>query len=587
MAEQRKYRLDNKLTAMMVEDMLFDPILAGKVIFDMDLPPHEELRVMWMWNTYYTNDDSGFSTGKSWTFAYVSALRSILMAGRVSGIISKTFSQGKLIFSNYDRWYDTSKIFRSCVKHAAGKKRLVHGTDAWIAYFRGGSEIRVLPPNFLGDVERLRSERWNDAYLDEWTTYGNFKALNTTILGRVTRINRFPECPVMQNHIHQASTPGFMHDPSYAIVKMVDRNMRRGNHNYGRYTCNYRHIPDTEQWRFLVSRKVIFHMQTVNPKGIVTSEIDGRWSKDSASFYNSRIVNKVRMDCVPLLTSRGPGRGEVFIAGFDVAIGGGDNSSSSGDDFSMSVMRMTIGEWIPHHVMTVRYNRVSDIFMSGIVHKFNQAFGFSLIVFDPSGGGLFVKDKLRNKKQLIDGEMKECTPIITMADTSGTIGTEILVPFSRGDVYIKQMWGKLASDSMLINNAHREFKGAIEQKRVLLSGKWSGWTGNEASWDADSKRDWLNKHQHTMEASERYRAEMDLAVTQLVLVDTLRDKNGFTVLDSFNQYKFKSKDKKDSAYGLVYCYTGIVIYKWMMESGITDETGDDNEGVAFSIRDLA
>src|SRR5574338_756429 len=261
MAVQHKWRLDRKITAMMVEDMLFDPILAAKVLLGVQLPPHEELRILKMWSTYYTQDDSGFSTGKSWTFALVAALRSILMPGRVSGIISKTFAQGKLIFANFDRWYDHNPIFRSCVKHVGGKKRLVHGGEAYVAEFRGGSAIRVLPPNFLQDAERLRSERWNDAYLDEWTTYGNYQALNSTIIGRVTNVNYYKTCPVRQNHIHLASTPNFHHHPAYKIVKRVDRQIARGNKNYGRFTCNWRHVPSTDKWDFLISENIIFHMQ--------------------------------------------------------------------------------------------------------------------------------------------------------------------------------------------------------------------------------------------------------------------------------------------------------------------------------------
>jgi len=586
MAERRAYRLDNKLTAMMVDDMMFDPILAGRVIFDIDLPPHEELRVMWMWGTYYTNDDSGFSTGKSWTLAYVAALRSILMAGRISGMLSMTFSQGKLIFANFDRWYYTSKIFRSCIKHTGNRPRLVHGTDAWVAHFRGGSEIRVLPPNWLGDAERIRSERWHDAYLDEWTTYGNFKALNTTIIGRVTAANHFPNCPVRKNHIHQSSTPAFEHDPAYKIVKMVDRHIKLGNTNYGRFTCNYRCVPDTPQWRWLINRNVIFHMQTVNPKGIVTAEIDGRWAKDSASFYSSNIIQRVRLGSIPLYTERDKrARNEIFIAGFDVAIGGGDNSAGSGDDFSLSVFKMVVGEWLPVHVFTVRYNKISDVMMAGIVHKFHRRFGFSLVVFDPGGGGLFVREKLRNTKQLIDGEMVQCTPIITVLDNSGTEGESILVPFSRGDFYIKQMWGKLPSDSVLVNRAHRDFKTAIEQRRVILSGKWDGWEGSESVWDCDAKRDHLNKRQFD-DNNQRYMAEMDLAISQLMIVDVLRDKNGIPLLDSYNQYKFKSKDKKDSAYGLLYAHVGVIIYKWMHETGIADENDDDNNDTGFSIMEI-
>src|SRR6185295_7460698 len=212
---QNGWSYDRRVTAMMVEDMLFNPMLACKVLLGVLLPPHEELRILQMWTNYLTLDDSGFSTGKSFTYAVVAALRSILLSQRISGILSGTFRQGKLIFQNFDRWHSMSKIFRGCVKTGkSGGPRLVHGAEVWEAHFRGGSSIRVLPPNFLQNSERLRSERWNDGYFDEWTTFGNFRAFNQTIIGRVTAVNEYPDCPVRQNHIHLSSTPNFTHHPA-------------------------------------------------------------------------------------------------------------------------------------------------------------------------------------------------------------------------------------------------------------------------------------------------------------------------------------------------------------------------------------
>lgn len=144
----------------------------------------------------------------------------------------------------------------------------------------------------MQDAERLRSERWNDGYFDEWTTFGKFEAFNKTIIGRVTKDNQFPDCPIRQNHIHLSSTPGFKHQPAYQIVKRIDGNIASGNQDYGRFSCNYRHIPVNEEWRWLVNRKVIFTMQTSLPQGIVKSEIDGFWQDDSMSFTVRRTLAK-------------------------------------------------------------------------------------------------------------------------------------------------------------------------------------------------------------------------------------------------------------------------------------------------------
>lgn len=574
---------DRKLTAMMVEDMLFNPLLAAEVIFNVKLPPHEELRIMWMWTTYYTNDDSGFSTGKSWTFALVSALRSILLDGRISGIISKTFAQGKLVFKNFDTWYETCPIFRSQIKHVGGKKRLVHGNDVWQAYFTNESEIRVLPPNFLNDAERIRSERWNDMYGDEWTTYGNFTALNSTIIGRVTRVNNFPDCQVRQNHIHLASTPTFEHHPSFKMVQGIDLQIANGNTNYGRFTCNYRHVPDTDAWKWLVNRKVIFHMQITNPRGIVRTEIDGLWTKDSETYYNSADIDQVRNSNVKPILERAAKSNDIFIAAFDTAAGGGDTSvDGSGDDYSLSVFRIDTKNWVAIHSLTVRFNRISDTVMAGQIHKYHRMLGFSLIVFDPGGGGLFVADKLKAIEQLIDNDKVQCTPIITIADSSGTVGDQILMAFSRGDTILRHTLGKFSSDSVLLNKAHRIFKGAIENKKVLLAGEWDGWQTRSSAWDVDAMREWLNRRSLD-NTEERVKAEMDLAVRQLILVDVLRDSNGVPTLDSYGMYKFKSKKKKDSAYSLMYAYFGVEIHKLMMESGFSTSSSADKNSATITV----
>lgn len=568
MAEQELWRNDNRLTAIMVDDFIHNPILAAKVLLGLKIPPHEELRILVMWTSFYTIDDSGFSTGKSFTFAILSALRSILFPGRVSGILSKTFAQGKLIFRNYDRWYETNRIFKSCITKINGKPRLVHGTDVFAAHFRGGSEIRVLPPNFMQDAERLRSERWNDAYMDEFTTFGKFTAFNSTITGRVTKDNKFPDDPIRQNHIHLASTPSFTHSAAYEIVRNVSKQIQSGNKDYARFSCNYRHIPKTPKWRFLVNRKVIFNMQTTLPIGIVRSEIDGIWQKDSASYYSSAEIQEVRYQTTVAHTQRKGS--EIYIAGFDVARGGSSRkmanafaergTKQSGDDFSLSIFRIVNQR--PYHCYTIRKHKITASQMSGIVHKLDRLFGFTYIVYDPNGGGLFVADEMKKEIQLIEGREEHCHPILEMEDNSGVIGKKTLVAFRRNTFWIERMWGKMASNSVLVNKMHEMFKGAIQHKHVTLAGEWSGWPGID-EFDADSKRLYLVRNIQMSEPG-RVLAEMDLAATQLIMVDVERDEDGEPKLDSFGMYKFLSKHKKDSAYGLCYAYVGTLVYKQMI-----------------------
>lgn len=567
------YKYDRRVTAMMVEDMLFNPILAARVLLDVNLPPHQELRVLMMWGTHFTLDDSGFSTGKSFTYAVVSALRALLLAGRIGGILSGTFRQGKLIFAHFDKWAARSKIFRNCIKIAGGKARLVHGQDAWEAHFRGTSTIRVLPPNFLQDSERLRSEKWNDGYFDEWTTFGNFRAFTQTIIGRVTAANPYPDCQVRQNHIHLSSTPTFVHHPSYRIAKTIEHNISNGNQNYAHFTSNYRHVPKTPKWAALVNRKVIFSMQTMNPRGVVESEVDGLWTRDSLSYYSSTLLDDqaLRQSIYMLLRRRMVD--DVYLAAFDSARGQESQKKAGGDDFALSVLRIPKGRTKAEYCFCIRRNNVTAEDMAGIVQDYNQRFHFTMILYDPNGGGLFVRDELRKSELIIRGEKQAVYPIIEMGDMSGTLGDMILIPIRRSTIHIQQVWGKMTSDSVLVNRIHKNMRTLLETYGIVLPPPWQGWEQigyASTKWELDEMRRLLDQRIGLNE-SDRAWAETDLAIRQLISVDVERNEAGEPTVDSHGMHKFKSKQKKDAAYSLIYVALAKLLY-----DNLGDQFGDSN-----------
>ncbi len=566
MPEMEHYRYDRSLTSTMVQDFLHDPILAAKVLLGIRVPPSQELRILTMWFHHYTQDDSGFSTGKSTTLAIVAALRSMLMEGRIGGMLSGTFRQGQLIFANFDRWYSQSAIFRYCVKHTNGKPRINHGNSAWEIRFKGDSLVRVLPPNFMQDSVRLQSERWHDAYLDEWPSF-NMDSLTKTIFGRVTAVNLYQECLIRQNHIHLCGTPGFKHKPAYKQVKRVDANIARGNKDYARYSCNWRHFPRTDEWKGFIDYKIIYTMQTSNPEGVVKSEIDGFWQDDAMSYYSIVAIDDARSSMSCCLEKR-QSPAEYFFCGFDTARGNARNTGKSkrtgwntgGDDFSLSVLRGTSPKDPATHVLTERKNNITAGYAAGIIQEMQQQFHFTYIVFDPGGGGLFVRDELRHTECHVRGKLVRVVPIIEFDDITGTLGDTILIPFRRGAYQLEQMWGKMQSDSIMLNRAHQNMTNVIQNRGIILPPQWAGWDHNGSHWDVDAKRDWLNKAKGLTDL-ERHMAEMDLAICQLAMVDVKRQEGGEPETDSYGMFKFKSKSKKDSAYGLLYAETAFEIWK--------------------------
>jgi hypothetical protein len=576
------WKYDRDVTVAMIEDMMFDPILAAKVLLGIRIPPHQELRMLRMWTTHFTMDDSGFSTGKSYTYAIISAIRSVLFAGRISGILSGTYRQGKLIFQNYERWVQTSKIFRCSLQSHNGQPRLIHGTDVHMAYFRGGSEIRVLPPNLMQNADRLRSERWNDGYVDEWTIFPNYDAITKTIYGRVSAKNDYGTCYVRGNHLHLASTPQYEHSPSYGLVKMIDANIQKGNKNYARFTSNYRHIPRTKHWNGFADYRTIYGLQTTNPPGMVKSEVDGKWQSDSQSFYLSSEVDNARSTSSTALLKR-LNQSDVYIAAFDTARGASKSRQGSRDDFAMSVFRLPDnGHGKPVHVLTVRQSGITAANASGIIHEYHQLFHFAWIMFDPQGGGLFVADELEKPQQIIRGELKNVVPIVKYDDNeSAVLGDQILVGFLRRSEFVEKMWGTMQSDSVLVNRMHNLFSEAVRSGSVILATTYDWTTTRVRETDVAGIRKFLNKAGGMTELN-RVRAEMDLAVKQLVLVDVLRDAAGQPVMDSHNMYKFKSKEKKDSAYSLAYGYLMCALFQRVVHK----RNARPQVGFAASIREM-
>lgn len=560
--------------ARMTEDLMFDPILAAELILGYTIPPHQVLRILKLWSAYFVIDDSGFSMGKTTTAAIVCALRSILFPNRKSLIISGTFRQSQLIFVNFDKWYrNKNTFFHHCVDTNMGKPRITHGTSVWEIYFKGGSLARALPPNFSDDSTGLRGERGNDGYFDEFTKF-DMSSFTKTIIGRITEVNDHQDCPIRQNHIAAFSTPGYFSDPAYAFFEKIEQQVKKGNKNYAIFTCNYRHVPRRPKWKKFVDLKNIHTMQSTNPPGVVKSEVDGLWQKDSLSFYSAIEVNACRSLTDTLMQTR-KDRRDVYVCGFDSARGGADDSKT-GDDFSATVFR------IPHddqmraqHVYTIRKNKIKSSEMALIIYNLHKVFNFDKIVFDPNGGGLFVADDLGKEKISVDGIDYELDmPLINHDDRRVISGIRCLIPFRRNDEYIEQIFKKSESDSILLNKVHTRLSGYISNRRIILAAEWNNWQNSGGKSNLKMKREWLNKMSGRMESSECIRAEMDLAVDQLISVDIMRNKEGTPFLDKWKMFKFWSSNKKDSAYGLLYAFCGTLIVQHRLFGKKKDNIND-------------
>lgn len=558
-----KWKYDRKLTAMMVEDCLIDPKLAAKIILGIRLPPHQEIRLYLMWFKSMFLDDSGFSTGKSTTIAIACALRSCLLEDRVSGIISSTFRQGQLISSNLDKWKDSSSIFRSCIARHRNQLMISHSTTGWKFRFNSNSEVRTLPPGVVQDSVRLKSERWNDGYFDEWNTFP-VDTLTKTLFGRVSKLNVNPMCPVRQNHKALFSTPEDESSPSYKLVEDIDNQISEKSKDHAHFTSNYRHIPLQRKWIGFVDYKTIIDMQRFNPKSIVESEVDGKWRKSSITYYPKELIDECRVARVEdLFKFKREKQDDIIVFGFDMARGASAKNKrrGKGDDFSISVLIKSKSGRLLKLSHLVRKNGINHRQASWIIRLLFDLFNPNLIGYDPLGGGSFVAEELeRSITQDPEGNIIEVVPIVDCDDIKIKDGAKILVPFARGNSKVEKLFKKQKSDSIIYNKLHNQMYSFLEDKLFAFPEVLEMWENVLTRADPRNMRKYLNDNKN-FRGKERIQAEMDLAVTQIHYIDIERDKNKIPILDSFGMYKFTSRQKKDAAYSILYGFFAYLVLK--------------------------
>lgn len=291
----------DRVTAMMVDDCLHDPVLAAKVLlypYITRIQPHLELRLHAMWRRKFFIDSSGFGTGKSLSIAMVAMLRCLLMRGREQGIVSLSYAQGQLVYQYLDRWVDECPIV------AAEVMGSTHKSEAREMTFRNGGRIRVIPPGFSMDAQRGGSEDWHDAYFDEWTKYPKLDLFIRQFWTRMRKPVRDYDAtdPVFDRHMYMSGTGQYQWHPAHAQVELFGREIETGNRQYELQSWNYTHVP--QEYADLIEMDGIRLLERSLAPDKVEQEIMGRWTKDSTAFYSRAAIVACRTADCPAISSR-------------------------------------------------------------------------------------------------------------------------------------------------------------------------------------------------------------------------------------------------------------------------------------------
>ena len=285
---------------VMLDDFMHDPVLAASCILsevlvpkpDYPFTPPQELRLFGMWSHKFFVDSAGFGTGKTFCAAIICALRCVLMSHRHIGILSDTFAQGKLFFEQYfDPWLKRCPIFASQVEMSikGSNFHVTHNDDGYTMYFRNHSTLKTLPPNFMNDAKRLKSESWTDFIGDEWTAWFNVGKSQHVIKGRV-------RCPI--GHEYDDTNPIFDHHQAfigaadytwrscYEMIKQYEVRVKEGSKKHCVQSWNYLDFaPKWRKTKYGIDEENIEEMMNNMTKDEVERLVMARWMNDSTGYY--------------------------------------------------------------------------------------------------------------------------------------------------------------------------------------------------------------------------------------------------------------------------------------------------------------
>jgi hypothetical protein len=140
------------------------PVIAAYDLLNVDMAPIQRLvfRDMWFKNYVIAVCTRGY--GKTFLLGTLAALSSLLYPGYRVGLIAPVFRQSKMIFSEVEKLYARSSLFRE-----ACEKRPIRGPDSCYVKLKAingvsGSFIESLP---LGDGSKVRGSRFYLVVIDE------------------------------------------------------------------------------------------------------------------------------------------------------------------------------------------------------------------------------------------------------------------------------------------------------------------------------------------------------------------------------------------------------------------------------------
>lgn len=315
-----------------------NPVIAANQLLRRDgdplvLAPIQEVILTEWWNHNFNLLTAARGTGKTFTAAVYTALRSMLYPGFRTGIFAPAFRQSKLIFKEFTKLHSESPYLQSCVSREPTQLN-----DQCVCTFksilpgRSPSEVIALPVGTDGG--KIRGTRLNRVILDEIPHLPEsiFRSSIQPMLSTASNpMQKVKELERIKNLDHQSYldllkstengyigiTSGY-YQFNYWWEEMIKfyQHIQSGSALY-----NLRFTPYTELPEGFYDMSVVEDARLNSPSHMFLTEWMAEWVSDSAGAFPMSLLEACRDEKVIPKYSRDANtdKGKNYVFGLDVA----------------------------------------------------------------------------------------------------------------------------------------------------------------------------------------------------------------------------------------------------------------------------
>lgn len=505
----------------MIADLLYNPVMAAKIFFDIELDAFQSAALKIQWFATDSEDHSGHGSSKTiraWLLANLSCL---LLPECVVGVVYQNFQSGK---DNFWKYFNDGKymtpLFRSQLgrfdKGSHKERASSREPGNWKLFYRSGGRIEMPAPGHMSNAEKLGSWEVNRMVIDEANKIRRMgEGIENQLINRVRLPSFNPDHPVWQNKVWRMGTAETADHPAFEFHQRRLKEERRGNPSLYSFGFCYKDwsnlkCPTGKSFRDQVPNwRTIRASNLEMTKSRRKAEALGLYDLSSEGWYNAEWLDAAaeagrRRNLEPILSRADDPHGTEetrFFGGIDAA----RSANPGNDEGAIVILRAepkveqpsdNDADWDLAFIYALVCLNHDGGMWSGAIHMLHKAFGFTRLLMDP-GGSDFISCELRKERQEIYGIETRCAPIVKMDDTETPSGAAnfILSLTRSADPGMRNLWPDLqharsGGGDTLKEFMNRAFQTAWERGFLILMPPYSEFMRSKQSesWSREKQK---------------------------------------------------------------------------------------------------